>query len=91
MVYMRNTDGQWNGEEHPEEIRHIGKIHVTPDTILKMLNLDGGTLMNIEINTALFPPGFDFTVEHPSMPEIQKGWALVVIEHDREAPMFTDG
>ncbi len=73
-----------------EEHRHIGKVHVLPPSILEMLNLDEGTLMNVELNTSVYPPGFDFTIEHPSMPPTREGWTLTTIEHDREAPIHTD-
>ncbi len=73
-----------------DEHRHIGKIHVSPATITKWLNMEGATLMNVELNTATWPPGYDFTVEHPVMPPVREGEIVPVIEHDREAPIFTD-
>ena len=73
-----------------DEHRHIGKVHVSPATILKWMNLQGGTVMNVELNTSIWPAGYDFTVEHPSMPPLSEGEQLTVIEHDREAPIFTD-
>ena len=76
---MRNTDGQWDGEERPEDVRHIGRVLISTKTIMEWVRMQEGTLMDIEVSRDAVSPGIMFKIEHPDMPPVKEGQIVPIV------------
>ena len=61
------------------QVRHIGRVLISPKIMLEMLRLYGGVVMGVEISEDQTNPGIVFKIEHPDMPEISEGDVIPIV------------